>query len=286
MRSSLNAQLLLILSLAGCSSPRAPQAPFPAPLPAIPVPAPAPNAPTSWTFGFEPGTVAYRISRTAVIEGGADSSRREISTNSTYESITIQPTGDTLGFTAVIDTFATTTQGAIESAQSAPLPLQLSGVLVGDSLVIAGDSLSEKCSPVSTALVTDVYNLLPRLPDSISSASSWNDSTNLVGCQGSIPTRSQLVHHYKVLGDSTYGGIPVLLLQRTDTIHAEGEGAQQQHRIKIDATGTGIAIYYIDTNAGKVLHLTASQDLDLSVKASGRTSHFRQNVKQEFVLVR
>ena len=88
------------------------------------------------------------------------------------------------------------------------------------------------------------------------------------------------------MGMSAYEGLPALVVQRTDTISAEGDGAQQQHRLVLNASGTGSATYYLDTSTGRVLHLTANQDSNLTVTTSGRTRQFRQSAKQEFGLVR
>jgi hypothetical protein len=89
-----------------------------------------------------------------------------------------------------------------------------------------------------------------------------------------------------VIGESAYEGLPVVIVQRTDSIQATGEGAQQQHRMLLDVRGVGTAVYYLDINSGRVLHLSSSQDLSLIVTASGKSSHFRESAKQEFALVR
>ena len=285
IRWIVNCQLFLITYLAGCSSSNPPVAGRP--MPPEPTPVPVPSSATSWTFSFTPGAVAYRISRNAAIEDGTDSlAHREISTNSTYESLTLQPAGDTIAFTAVIDTFSITTQGAIGPVQAVELPIQVSGARIGDSLVVSSDSLSEKCSPVTSALITDLHNLLPHFPTSLSVSTSWDDSTSILGCQGLIPTRSHIVRSYRVMGESMYEGGRVLAVQRNDMIQAEGEGTQRQHRLMLGANGTGTATYYLDTVSGRILHLSASQELSLSITASGKTSHFRQTAKQEFALVR
>src|SRR5437762_3849961 len=142
--------LLLVPFLAGCASTQAPQPGIPTQIPSAP--APIATKPGSWTFSFAPGPVAYHISRTAAIESSSDSSRREITTNSTYEALNLQPGIDTIRFTAAVDTFSTTTQGVIQSVQ---LPVQLVGSLVEDSLTILADSLTENCNPVTTVLITD-----------------------------------------------------------------------------------------------------------------------------------
>jgi len=282
MRLIPNWQLLSAAYLVGCVSSHAPVAATPT-LPQ-PVPVPIPSAVTSWTFTFAPGSISYKVSRTAAIEEGADS-RREISTNSTHESLTLQASADTIAFTAVVDTFSTTTQGVTGSVQPVQLPVQLSGARVGDSLVISADSLTQACSPVTSALITDLHNLLPRIPALLSTSMSWKDSTNSTACQGSIPTRSRVLRSYHVMSESIYEGIRTLVVQRTDTIQADGEGAQQQHRLTLSANGTGSATYYLNTTSGLILHLSVGQDLDLSITASGKTSRFRQTSKQEFTLV-
>jgi hypothetical protein len=88
------------------------------------------------------------------------------------------------------------------------------------------------------------------------------------------------------LGESIYESRPVVVVQRTDTIQAEGEGAQQQHPLKLNAGGTGKAIYYLDTKDGYVVRLTADQELNLTITTSGKAHQFRQSSRQDFRLVR
>jgi hypothetical protein len=278
--------ILLVLWSAACSSPRPSRPVVVSPVPSIPVPITA--ASTSWTFNLLPGTATYRVSRTGVVENKSDSAtRREVSTSSSHESITLLPSGDTIGFTAVVDTFSTTSQGMVTAAQQdVVLPFQLSGFLIGDSIRISNDSLNNHCNPVATALITDLHYLLAHFPASLSTTSRWRDSTNVIVCRGSIPVRSRATHSYAVAGETLYEGVPVLVVQRADTIHAEGEGAQQQHRMVVTADGAGSATFYLDTRAGHVIHLTVDQNFDLMVSASGRANHFRQTAKQDFTLVR
>src|SRR5689334_20246266 len=186
---------LVAVYLTSCVSSHPPIAGMPTPV--APIPATIPTATATWNFQFAPGLITYRISRSATItEQTASPARRETSNNSTFESLTIQPAGDTIGFTAVVDTFSTTTQGATSPVPSVPLPLQLSGALTGDSIIFSTDSLAQICSPVVSALITDLHNVLPHFPGMLTASTSWKDSTRSVGCQGSIPTRSQTLHSY------------------------------------------------------------------------------------------
>jgi len=277
--------LLAYLS-AACTASTVPQPGQPLPSPSLPNPAPILAAAGPWTFNYAPGAIAYQISRTAGIESQSDSgSHREMSTNTTHELLTLEPSGDTIHFTAIIDTSSTITQGAIGPVQSVPVPVQLSGSFSSDSLIFSSDS-AEKCNPVSSTLSADLHNLLVRFPIQLSQGSSWRDSVELTACQGMIPTTAHIARSYIVSAEVAYQGEPVLLVQRTDSIHARGEGAQQQHRVTLEASGSGSATYYISPASGRIVHINTGQDLDLAITASGKIHHFKQSSKEEFNLGR
>jgi hypothetical protein len=134
-------------------------------------------------------------------------------------------------------------------------------------------------------LATDLHNLLIAFPEQLSTGVSWKDSADVRGCQAGVPTSAHTNRSYVVSGAAFYEGRPVLVILRTDTTRAKGEGGLQQHRVSIDATGTGTGLYYLDTGTGRVVRLTVDQILDLGITASARRSHFRQNSKQEFQIV-
>lgn len=287
MRRTTSSWHLLAYLSAACAASTVPQPGQPIPSPSSPNPAPIPSAVGPSTFNYASGAIAYQIARSAGIESQSDSgSHREISTNATHELLTLELAGDTIHFTAIIDTFSTATQGAIGPVQSVPLPVQLSGTLIGDSLIISGDSITEKCNPVSSTLSADLHSLLVHFPAHLFQGGSWRDSVELTACQGMIPTTAHISRSYIVSGESAYQGEPVLLIQRTDSIHAHGEGAQQQHRVTLDVSGTGNAIYNISPKDGRIVHINTGQDLDLAITASGKIHHFKQSSKQEFNFVR
>ena len=273
-----------------CGGARSSPPAAPSPLPSSPVSQPAaPVTPAAGasSFKYASGTVRYRISRSAVIEStSADSqSHREISTNITNELLTLEPVDRAINFTALIDTSTTTTQGLIGAVQSAQLPVQISGSFTDSSLTINTEPAAGKCSTVSSLLATDLHNLLIAFPERLSTGGGWKDSTDVQGCQAGILTSAHTTRLYIVSGDASYEGRPVLVIQRTDTTRAKGDGGLQQHRVSIDAMGTGTALYYLDTATGRVVRLTIDQLLDLSVTASAKRSQFKQTSKQEFQIV-
>lgn len=287
MRRRIGGWYFLVYLSAACTASTVPEHGRPIPSPSLPNPVPIPSAAGPWTFNYAAGAIVYQISRTAAIESQSDSgSHREISTNTTHESLTLEPAGDTIHFTAIIDTSSTTTQGMIGPVQPVPLPVQLSGSFIGDSLIISVDSITEKCNPVSSALSADLHNLLVRFPIQLSRGSGWRDSVELTACQGMIPTTAHIGRSFVVSGETAYLGESALLVQRTDSIQAHGEGAQQQHHVILDASGTGSAIYYVSPRDGRIVHIDTGQDLDLTITASGKINRFKQSSKQEFNFVR
>lgn len=270
--------------LAGCSGART--SPPVAPTPTLPPP-PIISVPSasSWTFNYAPGALRYQISRSAAIESQSDSANnREVSTNITHELVTLMPADSGISFTAVVDTFSTTTQGLIGPMQPVQLPVQVEGVFANGKLTIKTDSSTGKCNPISSALVSDLHNLLAGFPAQLSREQAWQDSVSTGGCQAAIPTTSRIIRSYTVSGEAVYEGRLVLLVQRADSIQGHGEGAQQQHRLTLDATGTGNAIYYLDTKDGRIVRLTAEQELTLTITTSVGPRQFRQSSRQDFRL--
>ncbi len=273
-----------------CSGPQSSPPSPPSPLPSSSVAqSSVPVAPSTGTSSFEyaSGAVRYKISRNASIESiGSDSqTRREISTNITSELLSLEPVDRGINFTALIDTSATTTQGLIGSAQSVQLPVKISGSFLDSALMINTEPVAGKCNPIGSMLLTDLHNLLVAFPKQLSTGVSWKDSTDVQGCQAGVPTSVHAMRSFTVSGDASYNGRPVLVILRTDTTHAKGEGGLQQHRISLDATGTGTALYYLDTSSGRIARLTVDQVLDLGVTGSAKRSQFRQSSKQEFQIV-
>jgi hypothetical protein len=287
MRQRSSSWYLAICLSAACARSPIPQSSQPT-LSAPPQnPVPVPSVIGSWTFNYAPGTVSYRVSRSAAIESQSDSgSHQEISTNITHESLTLEPARDTIRFTATVDTFSTTSQGTISPIRLVQLPIQLSGLVVADSLRILADSSTERCNLAGSALSADLHNLLVHLPAQLAQGSSWTDSLEVKACQGMIPMTVHMARSYLVSGGVTLEANPVLVVQRTDTIQAHGEGAQQQHQLTVDGTGTGNATYYLSPKNGRILRLTTGQDLLLAITASGTTHRFKQRLTQEFNLAR
>ena len=276
---------ILILLLAGCTTARKPvMGPPTSPLPQ-PVIEVSDNGP--WKFAYRSDTILYQISRSAAVESQTDSGvRREVATNNTHEVVTITVVGDTISYSATVDTFSTATQGLIGSVQQVSLPVQISGAIDSISAVTDSAGPVESCDPVRSSLQSDVRNILINFPAHLSPGLSWRDSTVRMVCYGTIPLKATVIRKFSVVGGTSYDSQRAVAIQRTDSISAHGEGRQQQHRLIIDAVGTGGATYYLSSEQSRVLQLMTTQDIDFAIQTSGRTSHFRESAKEEYSLLR
>ena len=276
---------ILILLMAGCATGHSPVAGPSVPLPPQPIIESADSGP--WPFAYRSDTIRYQISRSAAIEAQTDSgAQREITTNNSHEVLSLAVVSDTIRYTAVVDSFSTSTQGLIGNVPPMSLPIQVSGII--DSVSATPDSLtaSQTCDPIESSLHSDVRNLLIKFPAQLASGLSWRDSAMATVCYGTIPLQAMVIRKFSVIGKTSYAGHGVVAIQRVDSVRARGEGRQQQHRLSVEATGTGIATYFISPKQGLLSHLTTNQDIDFVIRTSARATQFRESVKQEYSLVR
>jgi hypothetical protein len=284
MRSAVGGDYGLLLFLVACAG-HPTRATLPAPAPIIPRPDSGATTARTWSFSYEAGIARYDIKRTATIEDQSDSVKsREVAVNRTHESLALERIGDTIRVTITADTFATTAQDLPASTPSIALPVHLAASLIQGELQIVADSSVDECNPAQSALRSDLHNLIMPFPPQLSRGMTWRDSVELKSCQAMIPITANVDRSYSVTGDAVYAGIPVVVVERRDIIRAHGEGAQQQHRIIIDAGGTGKAIEYLSASGGRIIAATTTQELSLTITASGRDHHFKQRLEQELAL--
>lgn len=217
-------------------------------LPARVLPADA-RATRAWTFFYAPGTYSYNFTTTATVAPATDTALAQpVPTLNQSATITVSATGDV----QVIN----------------PVPVQPSA-----------------CDP-NTTLVTLARQLIPRIPNQITTGNTWRDSTTTSGCRGLIPIESNVISNYTVIGDTTINNTTVLQINRTDSLSASGEGADGQHRVLLTATGTGIGTVYLDPVTGLLVGIKEAQRALVSVTTSGRLVQFLQRATETVSIAR
>lgn len=275
-----------LMSASACVSAHAPQPKTgPENRPGEPTPPAVAARKGQWNVRYAEQSVSYRVTRTAVIQRSDSTSQRENSTNVTHEKIKLAYLpGDTTAFkvSAIADSFVTTTQGRIGGVAPVQLPIEIGAILSDSGLkipTIEGDTI---CSPTASIIAADLHTLLLKLPTPLSSGLRWQDSTQVRGCQGGIPTTSETTRFFTTIGEVDFHGEPAIEIEGTDSTIAEGQGLQQQHQISLNANGTGKATYLVDRLTGHVIQLRRVQALTISIKAEGGEIRFVQTVEQQF----
>ena len=204
-----------------------------------------------WQFTYTSGTYTYVITTAAQVTALSDTNnKRTLQTASKKAMVSVSQDGEV----------------AIVS----------SSALTPDSSTI--------CDTVG-ALTILKHQLVPKLPRLLVANSTWYDSTNVTVCLGLVPSQANITEQYVVLGDTTYGGVSALRVQRSDSITANGEGKIGQHRLLLAATGNGTTELYFDPTAGKLLGSVGTQGMKLDITTSGQTNHFTQYVTQHTTLL-
>ena len=243
-----------------------------------------------WEFRYLQQTIGYRVTRNATINALSDSTPGQVlSTNLTHETLVLAPFGSdttSIRVTATVDSFATTSQGRTATTPPVISPFEVNAVFSSTSGVTVTPPADDgMCNAAMSVVTTDLYNLLTNFPDSLRTGAQWTDTVTVRGCQAGIPITSESVRTFNVIGQVTRDGKPVILVERSDTVNAGGQGMQQQHQISVEAAGHAHAQYYLDAPGGRVIYLNVDQILQMVIKAEGKQSIFRQSLKQEFATV-
>jgi hypothetical protein len=213
--------------------------------PATPLPA-VPHS-GAWKFTYAPGTYIYTLTTDATVASLSDTTqKRQIP----------------------------------ELSQQAMLTMSA----IGDLQVINPVSGTSSACDIASALITRAQQLIPKIPDHFAVGSHWRDSTITSGCRGMIPATSQVISNYTVVGDTTFANAAVVWIHRTDSLTANGEGAEGQHRILMTATGTGATDLFFSTTRGMFVGSSDLQTSIVNVTTSGRLTQFLQYVKELVVL--
>ncbi len=205
--------------------------------------------------------------------------------NSTYETISLESAEQQTTFRAVIDSFAVLTEGLVGPPQEVTVPLEITGSIGTDGVRIQ-DAANGGCNVVRTTAISDLNNLLTPFPSPLSKNAAWRDSISTSGCHAGIPTTVLTKRRFTVTGEIDFSGRRLLLIQRLDSVSARGEGSYNQHRMKVETSGTGTARYYLDTVSGEVAQMTTSHRSSINVITSGRIHSFTQTANQDLVRVR
>jgi hypothetical protein len=247
------APLYVFITACVARQPTSAPVPEPASTPQT-TPAASPSAPGihttegPWTFTYAPGTLTYNITVEARIARVPDSTNARVFPPATQQiTLTLLPTGET-------------------------------------QLVTPPAPTSSVCDSTA-ALATRASQLIPKLPTQLTAGATWSDTVIVEGCRGNIPAVTNIARRYTVVGDTTVGGTQLLHVVRTEAVVSRGEGNEGQHRVLMNATGTGTSSLFFDVTKGRFFGSSGTHTTDVGITTSGRVNHFLQHTTERVMLV-
>jgi hypothetical protein len=268
----------------GCS--RTPQVDtVPAPIPeskTSPVPS---TGPVSWTISPGHYVHRYRSSVEALVEltDSAGPVQKEIKSTTDF-SLSVTRGPEVLSYTASVDSIIIdggTTASAAATGGELPFTFTAhlrEGQMTIDSGQPAG--VVTDCSHKGMSSIPIVQRAVVSVPILLRRDMTWTDSTTATICTGSIPAISTTVRSYRILG-AVPGGV---LIERRDRTTAVGEGAQEQHLMRMRSEGSGTAQLVIDSSTGALRESRSSHTTSVAITASGRDRRFTQTTRELIVM--
>jgi hypothetical protein len=154
----------------------------------------------------------------------------------------------------------------------------------GDVQVTDPAAVTTTACDANATLTTRARQLIPTIPAHFAAGDHWRDSTTTDGCRGMIPAESTLISNYTVTGETTFVNMPVVQIHRLDSLSANGEGSEGQHRISVTANGTGNTDLFFDVTTGRLIGSNGLQTSLVNVTTSGRLAQFIQRVTETITL--
>jgi hypothetical protein len=287
---------VLLITVTGCavtgcarsvSTPE--QIPEPArqPVSGVITKAPVPVVMGRWTITPATSPRRYRSTTTTTIELKTDTGSIQdiVTRQSEFTLLTATSSGST-SFLGSINRIFTSAGVRIGRADdNTVFPVSFTGHIKDGSVIIDelnGSSLSNglNCASPTASALQVVQPSIIILPAEIVSGTTWQDSVSSLSCNGLTPITTTTISSYKAAGESELQGQKALLLERTEISRSAGEGADNQHRILIKGTSTGMTKIYIDPVTGSLLDLEGERRSDIIITA-GRSQRFSQVVKEK-----
>lgn len=137
------------------------------------------------------------------------------------------------------------------------------------------------CATEVLAAVPAVQRSLLLVPLQLHKGMTWTDSTVAEVCSGPLQTLLSTIRTYVVRGQIVIRGRPALLLEQQSRTSFTGEGAQQQHHVRVRGGGSGKALLTVDAQTGVLIEAAADHTTSLTVTSSGRNQQFTQISREQ-----
>ena len=277
----------VFLSACRSSTPGSTPSPNPGSIPTVSVDRTSSEA-TAWTISPINQESSYTSVTNATLEStGLPVSSRDTITSTVRYSLSISRDLTPPAYTARIESISILggprTRDSTMSSGGL-LPFTLTGRLEPNRITLelprSQAELSTACSSQVMAVIPIVQRSLVLVPLQLHRGLTWTDSIAATVCSGPLPTLLSSVRTYLVKGQGVLHNRAVILLEQHNRTSFTGEGAQQQHRIRMRGNGSGKAQLAVDATTGALIEAVADHITALTITSSGRDQHFTQTSRE------
>ncbi len=247
-------------------------------------PIPEKSSSKSWQLSPTTDTRRYTTVVTTNIQQ-TDGTRDSITTRAQYSLTIARSTTSTL-LSGSIDAFTVQAGNRIGgNPPMASFPMPFTGEVQDHALKLNVTDRSQStsslpCDNPATSAVTAVERNLFITPLQLQAGMTWQDSLSTSSCSGQLPLNLTILRSYKVLGESSFEGLPAITVEVTEKTLSTGEGSQDQHRIIVNGEGLKSGRFYLDTTNGSLISSSSNTHTTLQIQSSGRTQQFTQDSKE------
>lgn len=178
-----------------------------------------------------------------------------------------------------------------QTESPAALPLAFAGHIASGGLTldsVAGRAIATvaDCENPGLNQMGVIQRNISITPLTLRPGTAWTDSSMVKACSGTIPVELTSVRIYTVTGEAQGALSGAIVVERSERIRATGEGAQGQHRIGLQATGSGSARLLLEPASGLLRLAEGESRTAIVIRSSGRQQQFVQTVRERTTRVR
>ena len=277
----------VVLSACRSSTPGGVPSPDPGSPPTVSIDRTSSEA-TAWTISPINQESSYNSVTSATLEStGLPVSSRDTITSTVRYSLSISRDQTPPSYTARIESISiqggSRTRDSTRSSEGL-LPFMITGRLEPNHITLelprSQADLSTACSNQVMAVIPIIQRSLVLVPLQLHKGLTWTDSVVADICSGPLQTSLSSVRTYLVKGQGVIHDRAVILLEQHNRTSFTGEGAQQQHRIRVRGNGSGKAQLAVDAATGALIEAVADHVTALTIISSGRDQHFTQTSRE------
>lgn len=244
-----------------------------------------------WLVRRDTGRWRYRVQTDARVTLTADTSAPTAPIRSiAIYTITVDRTPDGLRITGTVDSTALSAGGRVPQRTADPTKATFGARLdsvAGLSALTMDSAHVPSCVGGLDPVVADVRSLFFTIPARVHSGATWQDSTTIITCRGSVPVASTVRRSYTAGDTTSWNGRHALRvnIRSESTLEGSGVTSAAGDSIRVRGSGTSSGLLLIDPGTAMPLTTTLTGRASVTVTSRQTSLPFDQKVTEGVTLL-